>query len=400
MRRAFLASLLCLALLPLPFVAATTASSGALRITEILPEPDTTLGQRELVEVWNAGNATIDLQGWKLHDAPTTSGSINTFTFPAWTLQPNARVVVWGGGAADGRGPAWSNSAVWNNAGDGVFLVDPATNLVDWAGYGTTTAPAGFESHLSAKPDKSLSTELQEGAWVAHEPTPGVAPGASSATATVTVTNVAPHVAFVGLPDSARPGTTLAAQLDVGDDNGITDVVAWNLTSNGAQVAKGSGAAGTVTVPVPPSGTTWTLVLRATDAGGLVATATATLALRASDLAVALPAGGLAFPDVAPGAASAVLAQPFTIQNLGATDHVPLVDVSDFVGPSVVPAVGHLDLGTGPADAIAWTPYTGALTPLPALPPGATVQVWLRLADVPVPLAAGAYGTSFTVVAA
>ncbi|MFO1534370.1 MAG: lamin tail domain-containing protein [Thermoplasmatota archaeon] len=397
MRRLLPALLLAFVLMPAPHAAAAPAVD--LRITELLPDPDGTLGQREFVEVWNAGNATVDLAGWKLHDAPTASGSTNTFTFPAWSLRPNGRVVVWGGGAADARGPAWSNSAVWNNAGDGAFLVDPVGTLAAWAGYGTASAPAGFEAGLSAKPDKALSTELQDGLWIAHEPTPGAAPGATAGTLALQVSNVAPHAAFVGLPASARPGTAMSVQLAVGDDNGDADVKAWNLTSNGAVVASGSSVpAGPVTLTVP-TGLAWVLVVQAKDAAGLTARATAVLALRDSDLAVSIPSGGLTFPEVAPGAAQAEATQPVTLQNIGANPLHPLVDVSDFSGPSALAAVGHLELGLGTAGNVTWTPYTGALTPLPTLGPGQSVPLWFRLVQVPVPLPAGAYGTSFTVVA-
>jgi hypothetical protein len=383
----------------MPASHATAAPAVDLRITELLPDPDGTLGQREFVEIWNAGNATVDLAGWKLHDAATTFGSTNTFTFPAWSLRPNGRVVVWGGGAADARGPAWSNGAVWNNAGDGAFLVDPVGTLSAWAGYGSAAAPAGFEAGLSAKPDKALSTELQDGLWVAHEPTPGAAPGATAGTIALQVSNVAPHAAFVGLPSSARPGTVLSIQLAVGDDNGDADVKAWNLTSNGAVVASGSSVpAGPVTLTVP-TGIAWTLAVQARDAAGLTARATAVLALRDSDLAVSIPSGGLAFPEVAPGAAQAEATQPVTLQNVGASPLHPLVDVSDFSGPTALAAVGHLELGLGAAGDVTWMPYTGALTPLPTLEPGQSVPLWFRLVQVPAPLPAGAYGTSFTVVA-
>jgi hypothetical protein len=396
MRRLLPALLLTLSLLPAPHAAAAAVD---LRITELLPDPDATLGQREFVELWNAGNATLDLTGWKLHDAPTASGAVNTFTFPAWTLRPNGRVVVWGGSAADGRGPAWSNSAVWNNAGDGAFLVDPTGALADWAGYGAATPPAGFESRLGPHPDRGQSVEMQDGAWTLHDPTPAAAPGASAGTLALQVSNVAPRAAFASLPASARPGATISLQLLLGDDNGDADVKAWNLTSNGAVVAHGATLPAAPVQLVVPGGTAWALAVQAQDTGGLTARSDATIPLRASDLAVSLPAGGIAFPSIAPGAAQAVATQPATLQNLGANPLRPLVDVSDFTGPATLAAVGHLDLGTGPAGNVTWTPYTGALTPLHALAPGQAVQLWFRVAQVPVPLPAGAYGTSFTVVA-
>ncbi|MEA3203296.1 MAG: micrococcal nuclease [Thermoplasmata archaeon] len=395
MRRLLPALLLALSLLPAPHAAATPID---LRITELLPDPDATLGQREFIELWNAGNATLDLAGWKLHDAPTTSGATNTFTFPAWTLRPNGRVVVWGGGAADGRGPAWSNSAVWNNAGDGAFLVDPTGALVDWAGHGAATAPAGFEARLAPRPDRGQSAEIQDGAWVLHDPTPAAAPGASAGAIAFLVSNVAPHAGFANLPPSARPGATLTLQLLIGDDNGDADVKAWNLTSNGALVAHGSVLPAAPVQLLVPGGTAWALVLQAQDAAGLVARSSIVLPLRNSDLAVSLPDGGIAFPDIVPGAAQATATQSATLQNLGSAPLRPLVDVSDFTGPATLAAPGHLELGTGTPGNVTWTPYTGALTALPQLAPGESVPLWFRVTHVPVPLPAGAYGTSFTVV--
>jgi hypothetical protein len=383
--------------MPAPHVLAAPPAID-LRNTEILPDPDAATGQREFVEIWNAGNVTVEMQGWKLHDAPTASGATNSFTFPAWTLRPNGRVVVWGGGAADGRGPAWSNGAAWNNGGDGAHLTDAAGALVDWAGYGTATAPAGFESHLAARPDRGLSVEIQNRTWTAHEPTPGAAPGTAAGTLAFQVTNVAPRAAFVGLPTSARPGSATVIQLAVGDDNGDADVAAWNLTSNGVVVARGSGLPGNPVTVTAPGGTAWSLVVQAQDAAGLTARAAATIALRNSDLAVTIPAGGLAFPELVPGTAQAEATQSVTLQNLGAAPLRPLVDVSDFTGPATLPAAGHLELGIGTSGNVSWTPYTGPLTPLPPLAPGQSTQMWFRLAQVPVPLPAGAYGTSFTVV--
>lgn len=394
------ALLLALAGMPAqPLAGASVAPGPDLRITEILPDPDAALGQREFVEVWNAGNATVELQGWKLRDAPTASGSVNTFTFPAWSLRPNGRVVVWGGGAADARGPAWGNPTAWNNAGDGASLLDASGALVDWAGYGAATAPAGFEAHLSAKPDKALSTELEEGGWVAHAPTPGAAPGATAGELTLQVANVAPRAGFASLPAAARPGTTLAIELAVGDDNGAADIEAWNLTSNGMVVASGAGVpSGPVQVPVP-SGTQWVLAVQARDAGGLSAATVATVPLRASDLVALLPAGGLAFPAIAPGATQAAVAGSVLLHNTGGAVLRPLLDVSDFSGPATLPAAGHLQVGVGEAGNVTWMPYAGPLMALPALGPGQSASLWLRLVGLPVPLPAGAYGTSFTVVA-
>jgi hypothetical protein len=94
-----------------PAAPVAAANPAALRIAELLANPDPLQGQREFIELWNPTNATVDLAGWTVHDAPTASGSANEFTFAPFQLAPNARVVVWSNGTPDARGPSWSTSA-------------------------------------------------------------------------------------------------------------------------------------------------------------------------------------------------------------------------------------------------------------------------------------------------
>jgi hypothetical protein len=399
---ALLALLLVATLAPAPTPAAATGAVD-LRITEILSDPDSTQGQREFIEVWNAGNATVEMQGWKVRDAPTASGSTNTFTFPAWSLRPNGRVVVWGGGTADGMGPAWSNSAVWNNAGDGASLLDGSGAIMDWVGYGAAPgAPTGFEARpIAPKPDKGLSIEIEDGTWATHTPTPGSAPGAVAGSLQFQVANIAPHAAFAGLPLAVKPGSTLAVAFTVGDGNGDADIRSWNLTSSGTVVAHGTGIpTQAVMATAPVAGAQWSLTVQAVDQAGLTGSATATLALRASDLAVTLPAGGIPLPALFPGAQQAAATQPVLVENLGPALLRPLLDVSPISGPASFPAEGHLEVGAAIGGNTTWIPYDAPLTPLPTLAPGIQMKVWFRIVQVPSPLPAGDYGTSFTVVAA
>ena len=85
----------------------------------------------EWVEVTNRGDEPVDLTGWGLQD----ESSSHRFTFPTgYRLPPSASVRIHSG---EGRGTAsdlyWgqAGSAIWNNDGDTVFLVDPSGNVHD-----------------------------------------------------------------------------------------------------------------------------------------------------------------------------------------------------------------------------------------------------------------------------
>ncbi|MCA1818547.1 MAG: lamin tail domain-containing protein [Thermoplasmatota archaeon] len=398
---AALVPVLLVAALPTPIQA--QAEPARLVLSEIEADPDSAVGEREFVEVWNNGTTAVALAGWKVRDAPTASGATNTFTFPAWSLPPGGRVVVWGGGAADSLGPAWSNAAVWNNAGDAASLIDPAGHVVDWLGYGATAAPTGEMANktLQAKPAHGQSLQLDGGRWVLGSPTPGTVLGAVQGGISLTVGNAAPAARFGAIPTSARPGSSVQVEVLPSDPNGEADVKSWTLSSGGTTYATGAaGGPATVTPTAPASGTSWVLDLKVTDQAGLTASAQATLPLRYSDLVVEMPAAGpLAFPTAGPGAATLDANAPVVVRNVGATDVVPRLDVSAFAGPTSFAAEGHVWVGWPDVTGnLTWSAYTGPLMHLPALAPGGTLAVTFRLRDLPLPLPAGTYGTSFAVV--
>jgi hypothetical protein len=381
----------------------------ALLLSELLPNPDPAQAQREFVEVWNPGNVSVDLAGWTLQDAPTASGTSNSFTFAAGRLVPGARIVVWSNGSSDARGPSWSTSpskAVWNDAGDAATLLDPSGEVVDWLPYGNTAAiaPEGFEDRLKpAAPARGLSIALDEGVWSAGAPTPALAPGTVGGMAGATVLNVAPVVGFSGVPATAKPGEALDVGLVATDGNGAADLVAWTLSAGGAVVGQGGGVApASLALAAPAFSGPWMLELQVTDAGGLTGTATATVQVRDARLSVAIAGGMLSFPDLAPGDRDVVATAWATLRNEGTNAVVPLLDVSPFTGPGgEIPVDGNLWVATRPAGGNAtWSEYAGPLTTLPALAPGMTLEITLRLGTVPAPLAAGPYGTTFAVVAA
>lgn len=405
---------LLLVLAPVPSTtAASTSPPGPLRITELLANPDPVLGQREFIELWNPGNATVDLVGWTLNDAPTASGSSNEFTFSAGRLAPNARIVVWSnstaGGSADARGPAWSTStgkSVWNDAGDAATLTAPDGTIADWFAYGNSAAvaPPGFEGQAKpAAPPRGQAVALDGATWSAGSPTPALAPGTVGAVATATVANVAPTASLGGLPETTKPGTAVDVALAVADGNGAADIAAWTLRIDNAAVAQGTGAAppATFRAVAPAVSGPWTFRLTVTDAAGLAADAVATVEVKDPRLSLQLPAGVLRFPELRPGDANVTALDWATLRNEGLGEARPLLDVSAFSGPGTMDVAGRLSVGVrlGNATAPTWIPYGGPLTPLPPLPAGASLAFTLRLDRVPAPLAAGAYGTTFAVVA-
>lgn len=410
MPRASLSAILPVALLTVvslaPFASADDAPS--LRIGELLPAPDAALAQREFIELHNTGPTAVDLQGWTLRDAPTASNNTNSFTFPAFTLDPNRRVVVWSNGTPDGSGFTWSQSAsktVWNDAGDAATLVDSQGTVRAWFGYGSTSqsAPAGFDADKPAAPAKGKSLQWSEGAWQAAAPTPGFGPGEAGGAVMANVSNLPPTARLV-VPALARPGQAVAVRVTVEDPNGADDVVAWSLRdSTGATLHAGNASFdATRVVTVPTQLGNWTLKLAARDATGTEATVSAQVLVQRPTVSVRMPEGGpVRFLDLHPGQRNATTTQPFTLRNDGPVAAMPLLDISPLrSGRHVIPVDGNLWLGLDDGAGRRWVAYTGPLQALPELAPGGEVEVLLRLAEVPSPAAAGMYGTAFTVVPA
>jgi micrococcal nuclease len=90
----------------------------------------------EWVEVRNEGGSPVDMTGWGIKDESAT----HRYEFPAsFTLAPEESVTVRTGCGVDfGTELFWCSqgSAVWNNSGDTVFLLDPSGNTHDSLSYG------------------------------------------------------------------------------------------------------------------------------------------------------------------------------------------------------------------------------------------------------------------------
>ena len=89
----------------------------------------------EWVRFTNTGSAPVDLDGWIVADESAS----HRYTFQSLALAPAASVTLFTGCGTDTDAERyWCNtgSAVWNNAGDAVFLRDPNGNNVVVHPYG------------------------------------------------------------------------------------------------------------------------------------------------------------------------------------------------------------------------------------------------------------------------
>ncbi len=107
-------------------------AAGDLRIGAVQTDPpgdDTLLLNEEWVEIVNSGDEAVDLDGWMLRDESAS----NRFDFPAgFVLAPGVTVRIRSGCGTDSPTDLhWcaGNSAIWNNSGDTVFLLDPSGNI-------------------------------------------------------------------------------------------------------------------------------------------------------------------------------------------------------------------------------------------------------------------------------
>lgn len=122
-------------------------AASSLVINEIMPKPGT--GKAEYVEVINAGSDSVDIRGWRLHDASTsadkdgryilagtstfvpaggyaviTTDSLFAASFPTAVLDGSSRLVV-----------LHASSLGLNDSGDDVVLHDAAGTIIDSVAY-------------------------------------------------------------------------------------------------------------------------------------------------------------------------------------------------------------------------------------------------------------------------
>jgi hypothetical protein len=385
MRRIFAAALALSLLAFAPTAAPQTVPF--VHISELLPAPDSASEDpdltREFIELHNAGDVAVDLAGWVIEDELSPR-----YTFSAWTIPVGGHVVVWGGGASDSRGPAGLATSVWNNGGDIARLFDASGALVDELRYGSV------ENATLAAPPVGVSLQLLDGVWREGAPTPGYEPEVQGGDITATVLDIAPRIVDVSAPAEVRRGETFSLAFTIEEDNG--DAVTWEVRDGSGGLASGSGVgAHIVSLTAPDTPGSWSLVIAAADANET--TADIAIAVRASDLEIVI-AGPLDLPAFAPGDRD-VTTPAFTIRNVGLDPITPILDLSPLRSATgEVPVDGNvivtIDDGVTPVT----VEYTGPMTPLVPLAGGTEAQVTFTFVQMPVPLPAGAYGTSFTVV--
>ncbi len=113
----------------------TTASLAVTAIEADPPGDDTQALTQEYVEITNTGSQSVDLTGWGVKD----NSASHRYLFPAgYVLTPGASVRLRTGCGVDGTADLYwceSGSAVWNNGGDTVFVLDPNGNIVARRSY-------------------------------------------------------------------------------------------------------------------------------------------------------------------------------------------------------------------------------------------------------------------------
>lgn len=112
----------------------------SLEVVEIQADPrgpDEDHLEEEYVVVENTGSEPIDMTGWSLRDESTR----NRYSFPdGFILEPGERVKVTAGSGPFGFG---SDTPIWNNSGDTVFVVDPGGRFVTFASTTGSAASGG-----------------------------------------------------------------------------------------------------------------------------------------------------------------------------------------------------------------------------------------------------------------
>lgn len=113
--------------------------SGKIFINEVLPNPAGSDGEKEYIELFNAGDTAVNLQGWKLGDATNKRFSIKNILLRAGAYKAFER--------------SMTGIALNNAGGETIVLEDSSGNQVDLVRY---TGKA-LEDHVYAR--------TESGAW-------------------------------------------------------------------------------------------------------------------------------------------------------------------------------------------------------------------------------------------
>ncbi|WP_244238291.1 lamin tail domain-containing protein [Corallococcus terminator] len=146
-------------------------------INEYLAQPTNVSGgttpdyDQQFVELYNAGPGSVDLSGWKIHDAKSYSGTdAARHTFAAGTVLPAGKgYVVYSGATAlppgatyatvsnGGQGLRFDRGVNQNGAGDTVYLVRADGTVQDSHSYASPPVDVYQSYSFNRKPDRSAT---------------------------------------------------------------------------------------------------------------------------------------------------------------------------------------------------------------------------------------------------
>jgi len=131
----------------------------AVRLNEVVSNPLS--GEKEWVELYNAGDTAVDLSGWKLTDLVDPQGTPTPETLKALTgsIEPGSYLVVEVG------------TTKRNNAGDSVGLLDASGAEVDRVTMGPNVT--GYTPNSRNPGTAGMSAARLENAWVVSETSKG-----------------------------------------------------------------------------------------------------------------------------------------------------------------------------------------------------------------------------------
>ncbi len=143
------------AITPTPTPTYSPTPTPDVRITYIEYDPPGPDVEGEYVQIRNFTGSSVDMTDWTLRDQAG-----NTFTFPPFSLSPDASIRVW---TKSGTNTAldlyWGRSAaVWNNEGDTAYLRDSLGVLIHTYSYLATPVPTLTPSPTSTPPPPATLT--------------------------------------------------------------------------------------------------------------------------------------------------------------------------------------------------------------------------------------------------
>ncbi|HAH50126.1 MAG TPA: hypothetical protein DCL80_02225, partial [Balneola sp.] len=132
--------------------ASGTGGANTILFTEIFYDTPGTDSNEEWIELYNAGNATIDLGGYTITD---NNGTGSSYTFPGGTtILPQSFLTVASNSAGFNaiygfEADIYGSIPALNNSGEALLLTDSQSNLIDavaWEGGASAGLPSGWGS--------------------------------------------------------------------------------------------------------------------------------------------------------------------------------------------------------------------------------------------------------------